>query len=155
LPSLLENVRRRAFWIVARVCFALYRTFPVFGPLRASIAVIHREGKILVIERNDGRGLSLPGGIASWKESEDLALRREVAEETGLSVTTAELHMRYYSGAEVPCNISVFIAHASGELKDSWEGSPHWMTVEELESRLLKSQRPVVELMRKVAGGAV
>jgi len=139
------------FWIVARVCFKLYRWFPIFGSLQASIAVIHREDKILVIERNDGRGVSLPGGIAGWKESEEVALGREVREETGLSVTSAELQMRYHSGAEVPCNISVFSAEVSGELKNSWEGSPRWMRVEELEPRLMKSQRPVLELMRKIS----
>src|SRR5258708_3311878 len=52
------------FWIVARTCFTLYRWFPLFGKLRASIAVIHRDGKFLAIQRNDGRGISLPGGIS-------------------------------------------------------------------------------------------
>lgn len=154
MPSLPETLKQRAFWIVARVCFKLYRWFPIFGSLRASISVIHRDGKILVIQRNDGRGVSLPGGIAGRKESEEVALRREVREETGLSVTSAELQMKYHSAAEVPCNISVFSAQTSGELKNSWEGSACWMTVEELEPRLLKSQRPVLELMRKIAASA-
>ena len=136
--------------MVARVCFALYRTFPVFGPLRASVAMIHREHKILVIQRNDGRGMSLPGGIAGRGEAEELTVRREVLEETGLTVTRAELQMTYYTGAEVPCNISVFRAEATGELKESWEGTPRWITMEDLEPRLIKSQRPVLELMKKI-----
>jgi ADP-ribose pyrophosphatase YjhB (NUDIX family) len=125
----------------------------VFGSLRASIGVIHREKRILVIERNDGRGVSLPGGIAGWREALEETLRREVSEETGLSVTGANLLMQYHSNADVPCNISVFRAEADGELKGSWEGSPRWMTVEELEGRLLESQRPVLELMRKILEG--
>ena len=149
MPSLLENLKRQTFWIVARVCFKLYRSFPLFGSLRASIAVIHRDNRILVIQRNDGRGLSLPGGIAGWKEAEEITLRREVLEETGLSVTSAAIQMKYHSSAELPCNISVFTAEADGELKSSWEGSPCWMRIEELEPRLIKSQRPVLELMRK------
>ena len=151
LPFLAQTLKRGAFFVVARVCFALYRTFPVFGPLRGSIAVIHREHRILVIQRNDGRGMSLPGGIAGRGEAEEVTLRREVLEETGLTVKRAELQMTYYSGAEVPCNISVFRADASGELKESWEGTPLWMTVEDLEPRLIKSQRPVLELMKKIA----
>lgn len=87
----LENLRRRLFWIVARTCLALYRRFPLFGTLRASIAIIQRNQQLLVIQRNDGRGLSLPGGIASWKEAEEETLRREVQEETGLRVTGPDL----------------------------------------------------------------
>jgi len=149
LPSL-EHLRRCLFWIVARTCFALYRRFPLFGTLRASNAIIRRNQQFLVIERNDGRGLSLPGGIANWKEAEEETLRREVLEETGLRVTGQELCMRYHSTADVPCDISVFEVQATGELKNSWEGSPQWMTVAELEPRILKGQRPVLELLRKI-----
>lgn len=145
-----ENLRRRLFWIVARTCFALYRRFPLFGTLRASIAIIQRSQQFLVIQRNDGRGLSFPGGIASWKEAEEDTLRREVLEETGLRVSRQELHMRYHTTAEVPCDISVFEVQAAGELKNSWEGSPRWMTIAELEPRMVKSQRPVLELLRKM-----
>jgi 8-oxo-dGTP pyrophosphatase MutT (NUDIX family) len=153
LPTL-ENLRRRLFWIVARTCLALYRRFPVFGTLRASIAIIRRNQQILVIQRNDGRGLSLPGGLASWQEAEEETLRREVLEETGLRVTGQELRMRYHSTADVPCDISVFAVQATGELKNSWEGSPRWMTMAELEPRMLESQRPVLELLRKMCAAS-
>ncbi len=154
MASLLANVKRRAFWVFARTCFALYRWFPVFGSLRASIGIIHRGEKILVILRNDGRGLSLPGGLSARNEAEEKTLRREVLEETGLSVGGLELRMRYHSTADVPCNISVFEVEASGELTDSWEGSPRWMTPAELESQLLESQRPAIELLRKISAEA-
>ncbi len=144
----LENLRRRLFWVVARTCFALYRRFPLFGTLRASIAIIRRNQQFLVILRNDGRGLSLPGGLASWKESAEETLRREVLEETGLRVTALELRMRYHSTADVPCDISAFDVQASGELKSSWEGSPQWMTIAELEPTIVESQRPVLALLR-------
>jgi 8-oxo-dGTP pyrophosphatase MutT (NUDIX family) len=153
LPTL-ENLRRRLFWIVARTCLALYRRFPVFGTLRASIAIIRRNQQFLVIQRNDGRGLSLPGGLASWQEAEEETLRREVLEETGLRVTGQELRMRYHSTADVPCDTSVFAVQATGELKNSWEGSPRWMTMAELEPRMLKSQRPVLELLRKMCAAS-
>jgi 8-oxo-dGTP pyrophosphatase MutT (NUDIX family) len=153
LPSL-ENLRRRLFWIVARTCLALYRRFPVFGTLRASIAIIRRNQQFLVIQRNDGRGLSLPGGLASWQEAEEETLRREVLEEAGLRVTGQELRMRYHSTADVPCDTSVFAVQATGELKNSWEGSPRWMTMAELEPRMLESQRPVLELLRKMCAAS-
>lgn len=142
------------FWMIARTCFTLYRWFPLFGTLRASIAIVRKDEQFLVIVRNDGRGLSLPGGIASWRETEEETLRREVEEETGLHVSGGELKLRYYSRADVPCTISVFQAQASGELKNSWEGSPHWMTLGELEPCLLPSQRPVLELMRQLSANA-
>jgi 8-oxo-dGTP pyrophosphatase MutT (NUDIX family) len=143
-------VKRRVFWVIARTCFALYRQFPLFGSLRASIAIIHRDGKFLVIRRNDGRGLSLPGGIAGFRESEESALRREVQEETGLSVSRFSMKTRYHSTVDVPCLISVYEVEASGGLRDSWEGSPDWMSVAEIELRLLESQKPVLALMRQM-----
>lgn len=149
---MLDDIKRRIFWIFARTCFTLYRRFPVFGRLRASLAIIRRENRILVIVRNDGRGLSLPGGIANWRETELETLHREVREETGLQVRGEELQLRYYSTADVPCNTSVFEVQATGELRKSWEGAPRWMTVDELEPRLLASQRPLLELLRKMPG---
>jgi 8-oxo-dGTP pyrophosphatase MutT (NUDIX family) len=143
----LEKLERRLFWIVARTCLALYRRFPLFGSLRASLAIIQRNRQFLVIDRNDGRGFSLPGGIAGWKESEEDTLRREVLEETGLRVTSQEPRMRYHSEADVPCHISVFEVQANGELKSSWEGVPRWVTWAELEPRILKSQRPLLKLL--------
>ena len=151
LRFLPQSIKRGVFFVVARVCFALYRTFPIFGPLRASIAIIHRDHKILVSHRNDGRGVSLPGGIAGRGETEEVTLRREVQEETGMSLTNAELQQRYFSAAELPCNISVFVAEVSGDLKESWEGTPRWMTVDELEPLLIKSQQPLLEPMRKLS----
>ena len=136
--------------MVARTCFTLYPWFPLFGTLRASIGIIQRDEKFLVIHRNDGRGLSLPGGISKWRETEEETLRREILEETGLSVTGKELKLKYYSDADVPCNISVFAVQASGELKNSWEGSPQWMTAAEIEPGLLPSQRPVLEILKQI-----
>ena len=96
----------------------------------------------------------MPGGIARWKEAEEKTLHREVLEETGLRVTGQELRMRYHSTADMPCNISVFEVQATGELKDSWEGSPRWMTMAELEPRILKSQGAVLELLRKMCAAS-
>jgi len=136
--------------MVSRTCFTLYRRLPLFGTLRASIGIIERDNKFLVIHRNDGRGVCLPGGISSWREAEEETLGREILEETGLIVTRKELKLKYYSEADVPCNISVFTVQASGELKNSWEGSPQWMTVAEMEPRFFPSQRPALELLRKM-----
>lgn len=138
--------------MVARTCITLYGWFPLFGTLRASLGVIRRDDKFLIIHRNDGRGLSLPGGISKRREAEEETLRREVLEETGLSVSGMELKLKFFSDADVPCNVSVFEVQASGEVKNSWEGSPQWNTVAEIEPRLIRSQWPVLELMKKPTG---
>jgi len=78
---------------------------------------------------------------------------REVREETGLNVTAAELRMSYSSTTEVASTISVFEARADGDLRNSWEGFPRWMTAAELAPGLLRSQRPVLELLAKMGGG--
>jgi 8-oxo-dGTP pyrophosphatase MutT (NUDIX family) len=150
----LDNIKRRLFWIVARTCFVLYRWFPLFGRLRAALGIVQRDGQFLIIHRNDGRGFCLPGGICGWRENEEDTLRREIREETGLTVTEGQLKFSYVSDADVPCNISVFAVQATGELKNSWEGSPHWMTLAEFDPRLLLSQRPVLEILRKMSADA-
>ena len=155
MPTVLDDFKRRIFWVVARTCFTLYHWFPLFGTLRASIGIIQRDGKILIIHRNDGRGLSLPGGISKWRETEEETLAREVLEETGLSVTGKELKFKYYSESDVPCNIAVFEAQASGELKNSWEGSPQWKTMAEIEPRLLPSQHAVLDLLKTISINAI
>jgi 8-oxo-dGTP pyrophosphatase MutT (NUDIX family) len=148
LQTVIDTIKRRVFWIVARTCFALYGWFPVFGTLRASLGIIRRNGKFLVIHRNDGRGICLPGGISSWREAPERTLEREILEETGLTVAGEELKLHYYIETEFPCNVSVFEVQATGEIKDSWEGSPRWMTLAEFEPRFVKSQQPVLELLR-------
>ena len=80
-----------------------------------------------------------------------MTLRREVLEETGMRVSCAEPRMQYHSTADVPCNISVFRVEAEGEIKESWEGSPRWMTFREIEPRIINSQRPVLGLMQEIA----
>jgi ADP-ribose pyrophosphatase YjhB (NUDIX family) len=96
----------------------------------------------------------LPGGICGWRENVEETLRREIQEETGLTVTEGELKLSYFSDADVPCNITVYAVQANGDLKDSWEGSTHWMTLAEFEPRLLLSQRPVLEILRMMSANA-
>ena len=69
----------------------MLRRYPKF-PLPGVGAIIIRDGNILLVQR--GREplkgwWSLPGGLIETGEKIEDALRREVLEETGLSVSTA------------------------------------------------------------------
>jgi 8-oxo-dGTP pyrophosphatase MutT (NUDIX family) len=151
LGTLLEKIKRQSFWLVYNTCLVLYRTFPVFGALRSSLAIIRNGDQFLVMLRNDGRGVCFPGGIAGWRENEESAVRREVKEETGMTATSVTFRMRYRSTADLPCLISVFEVEATGELQTSWEGTLHWMTIPEIEKQILKSQRPALEEAKKIS----
>ncbi len=61
-----------------------------FGPVTAVGGVItNREGKVLLIERAREPGLGklgMPGGFVDPNEGAEIALRREIQEEVGISV---------------------------------------------------------------------
>ena len=68
-----------------------------------------------------------------------------------MTVISAHLGMRYYSNADVPCDISVYRVEATGDLRESWEGMPRWLTLSDVEAHMLESQRPVLKLLREIA----
>jgi 8-oxo-dGTP diphosphatase len=81
-------------------------------------AVIWIDGKLIVAEqtRRGRRELSLPGGRVQARESVMDALRREVAEETGLQVVPGRL---LYASEIVESVVQqdlelIFLAHADG-----------------------------------------
>jgi 8-oxo-dGTP pyrophosphatase MutT (NUDIX family) len=142
---LMDALNRRLFWIVSRLAFAVYQVFPVFGTLRSAVGIIRRGSNYLAIDRADGRGLGLPGGLARRRESDEETARREIAEETGLAVTSAKFLFRFPVSDPIPASIAVFRVDAEGDLRGSWEGEPRWVTVAELRSRITKAQRPIIE----------
>lgn len=98
---------------------------------------------VLVIDRSDGRGLSFPGGLAMpWEPAED-AMKREVAEETGLRVKHSVQLFEYFNSADIPVVITAFAVEADGDPQGSWEGSPLWLPLTEIQPRLLPSQKEI------------
>jgi len=144
MPTLFARMKRLLFRVIARTAIATYSYVPIFGYLRASIAVLRKDDLILVIDRNDARGFSFPGGLAHPGETAEQAMRREVEEETGLKVEKSSFLFDYRSTADIPCVISVFEVEASGDLAESWEGSPRWLSRAEIRPRLLPSQIEVL-----------
>jgi len=60
-------------------------------PRLAVDGIIVKDGKVLLIERDDGLGRALPGGMVEYGETTEDALKRELREETGLEVEVGEL----------------------------------------------------------------
>jgi len=144
-PTAFQSIKRALFAILSRTGVAVYSRVPIFGLLRASVAVIRDGELVLVIDRSDGRGLSFPGGLSWPWETAEQAMVREVLEETGLRIGKSSLLCEYETSADVPCILSVFEAEAAGELAVSWEGSPRWLPATHIRSRLLPSQKPIVD----------
>jgi 8-oxo-dGTP pyrophosphatase MutT (NUDIX family) len=144
---IVSTVSAKLFWLLSRSGFAIYSHFPLFGPLKAALGIMRRDDAFLVIDRNDGRGVSFPGGLQYPWESPEQACRREVREETGLKVTKSVVKLRYYSTADVPVNFTVFEIEAHGRLCGSWEGTPCWLRTAELRKRLVTSQHRLLELL--------
>jgi len=144
MPKVFAKIKRLLFRVIARTAIATYSRVPIFGYLRASIAVLRKDDLILVIDRNDARGFSFPGGLAHRGETAEQAMRREVEEETGLKVEKFGFLFDYRSTADIPCVVSVFEVEASGTLAESWEGAPRWLSRAEIKPRLLASQTEVL-----------
>jgi 8-oxo-dGTP pyrophosphatase MutT (NUDIX family) len=141
----LNSIGKYAFWILSRAGLAIYSRCPIFGTLRVALGVIRDQDSFLMIERNDGRGVSFPGGIAMPWESTEQTAQREILEETGLRVTKSVLKLHYFSSREIPVDVSVFEVETDGQLRDSWEGTPRWLGLSEISQRVLLSQKRIVE----------
>ncbi len=135
------------FWVVSRAAHALYSRFPIFGTLRGAVAILERDGTFVIIERNDGFGLSFPGGTSHFKETPEATVRREVMEETGLKLTLLNFKFDFRESKPFPTHTYVFEASFEGELRSSWEGTPRFATVRELEQRVVQQQQPVVKFL--------
>lgn len=153
--SVLNHLKRALFAVLSRTGVWIYSRLPIFGALRAAVAIIRKDELVLVIARSDGRGLSFPGGFISLRETPEQAVVREVLEETGLQVGELRLLFEYRSSVDIPCVITVFEAEATGELHDSWEGSPRWLRLSEIRPLLLPNQREIVDRLSelKAPGG--
>src|SRR5690349_22298867 len=61
-------------------------TLGQISPLLGAGIIIERDGKILLIDRSDGLGYTIPGGIVHYRETVEQCVLREAREETGYDV---------------------------------------------------------------------
>lgn len=130
------RLQQMCFLVCSRIFAAVYGRFPIFGRLRASLAVVWIDGRLLMIERSDRLGCAFPGGMTMPWESDEAAMRRELREETGLESRADRLLFRYRDDSRIPVVISVYWVEACGEPRSSWEGVPLWLAPAEAEARI-------------------
>ena len=105
-------------------------------PFPAVAAFVVLDEQLLMVERSDGMGFCLPGGIMRWKESTQNTVQREVKEETGYEVEVLELFNNYSGPERDPRFSSVCLAYTArvrrGQLTASTEGRPMWVPFDDV-----------------------
>lgn len=100
--------------------------------------VVRDDGRVLVIKRDDNGHWEAPGGVLELDESFEAGVRREVLEETGLSVTVERLTGVYKNlthgivALVYRCRPDDGEPHATEEAREI-----RWMTTEEVQSAMV------------------
>jgi 8-oxo-dGTP diphosphatase len=94
-------------------------------------------GRVLVVQRRDNGKWEIPGGILELAESIPAGLRREVVEETGLSVEPVAL-TGVYKNVRLGVVALVFRAVVTGGVAGPTEESADvaWWAVDEIQQRM-------------------
>lgn len=97
--------------------------------------VVRGDGRVLVIKRDDNGHWEAPGGVLELGESFEAGVRREVLEETGLSVTVERLTGVYKNLTHGIVALVYRCRPADGEPHPTEEAREiRWMTTEEVQS---------------------
>ncbi len=111
-------------------------TLGQISPMLSACVIVERDGKFLLINRADGLGFTLPGGIVRYKETLEQCLVREAQEETGYTVRLTGLVGIYSDQKRDPRFRAVSIVYkgiiVSGVERDSGEGSICWHEASEM-----------------------
>jgi len=106
--------------------------------IRAVIAHIIRDGKILLIEKKQGHGKGKwngPGGKIEPGESPEDAMVREVKEEVGIDVKSYRLigHIDFYSVNEEDWEVFVYrVEDFGGQPVETEEARPQWIDLSKI-----------------------
>ncbi len=123
-----EKIKGLAAGAIFRLIALL--TLGQISPMLSVCAIVEQDGKILLIDRADGLGYTIPGGIVRYRETVEQCALRETREETGFGVTLQELVGVYSSPKRDPRFRAVCIAYRAsivdGKLHDFNEGRACW-----------------------------
>jgi 8-oxo-dGTP diphosphatase len=111
-------------------------TLGQISPILSACIIVEQDGKFLLIDRSDGLGYTIPGGIVRYRETVEHCVLREAQEETGYTVTIDGIVGVYSSIKRDPRFRAVSIAYkgaiVSGSVHESGEGKPDWHSPEEV-----------------------
>jgi ADP-ribose pyrophosphatase YjhB (NUDIX family) len=124
--------------IIAGLIFRIIAllTLGQISPILSACVITEQDGRILLIDRSDGLGYTIPGGIVRYRETVEQCVLREVHEETGYTVTLDGI-IGVYSGLKRdPRFRAASIAYrgsiVGGTLQHSSEGKAYWREPEEV-----------------------
>jgi ADP-ribose pyrophosphatase YjhB (NUDIX family) len=105
-------------------------TLGQISPILSACAIIEQDGKVLLIDRSDNLGYTIPGGIVRYRETIEQCVLREVREETGYTVALQGL-VGVYSGLKRDprfraASIAYKGAIVGGTERSSGEGKLSW-----------------------------
>lgn len=123
------KLRAILFILIAKVIAKVF--FVEMPPVVSVATFIKKDEKILFLNLTYMKGLGLPGGIIKADEDTGTALRREVKEETGLTVTKLEYLWSVSAYKKISMLCLFFNVEVEGNLKDSEEGDLVWLNPKE------------------------
>lgn len=137
--------------ILVSICFNLLNRIlggklPPFG---SAVIIVERNGQFLVVEQPRSR-IVFPGGFMHWKELPAQTAEREAKEETGLDIRAKHFINMYPNTSRSMHSMSTFMFVYSGEivggeLRQSIEGIPRWISESELRRRFGSFSQEVLD----------
>jgi len=118
-------------------------------------AVIVRDDKVLLIKRGSepfAGFWALPGGYVDWDETVEDAVKREVMEETGLTVTSLELIGVYSNPDRHPkqCISMAYAAQTTGDVKVGDDAMDfQWASIESLPELAFDHKEIIEKYLKK------
>lgn len=118
--------RALLFLFVVKILSKIF--FVEIPPIFSVTALISKQGKLLFINLSYLNGLGFPGGVVRAGENLEEALKREVFEETGLTVIDSK-YIKSVKGSikGISTASAVFSVHVTGKTRDSEEGNVVWL----------------------------
>ena len=104
----------RGLWRFFQTVIGIIFRHPIPG---TSIIPILPDGRIVLIQRRDNGLWALPGGMVDWGEDVPSAVRRELAEETGLELVKIRRLVGVYSAPERDPRIHSICVVVEAEVK--------------------------------------
>lgn len=123
-----EKIKGLLAGLIFRIIALL--TLGQISPILSACIIVEQDGKFLLLDRSDGLGYAIPGGIVRYRETVEQCVLREAREETGYTVAIEGIIGVYSAINRDPRLRAVSIAYrgtiVNGSLRGSGEGEPCW-----------------------------